>query len=302
MNFTLGSDGGSPITDIEYSIDNGVTWSSSGETSSPFAVTGLTNGTTYPVAVRAKNVIGTSPSSNVLSGIPNPVITTYSAVQTTTWTALTGVTSVEYLVVGGGGGSGGGFDTGGGGGGMVLSGSLSVTPGTPYNVIVGDGGAGGISIRSPVSETNGSAGDNSGFDTITSLGGGGGYASRQTSGVSSAGGNQVSPSTASTGGSGGGSAGDANGAGGGGGGNSSNGGNGVSNIGGAGGSGISDSLSGSSVTYGAGGRGANGNVTGGNTAVVGAPNTGNGARGGGTASFAQTNGAKGGSGIVIIKY
>ena len=65
---------------------------------------------------------------------------------------------------------------------------------------------------------------------------------------------------------------------------------------------ITNSISGSSVTYGTGGRGANGNVTGGNTAVAGAANTGNGARGGGTASSAQTNGAQGGSGIVIITY
>jgi len=307
LNFTLGSDGGSPITDVEYSTDNRITWSSSGQTSSPIAVTGLTNGVSYQVAVRAKNIIGTSPSSNVISGIPNPVTNTYSPVQTTTWTAPAGVTSVEYLVVGGGGGSGGGFDTGGGGGGgggMVLTGTLSVTPGTLYNIIVGDGGAGGISIRSPVSETNGSAGNNSVFGSVTAVGGGGGYSSRRTnSGTNSAGGNQVSYPTSSIGGSGGGNgASIGGGAGGGGGGNSSNGSNGVSGAGGNGGLGISSSISGSSLTYGAGGRGANGNVTAGNTGVAGGANTGNGARGGGTASSAQTNGAKGGSGIVIIKF
>ena len=76
----------------------------------------------------------------------------------------------------------------------------------------------------------------------------------------------------------------------------------TSGAGGNGGLGISSSISGSSLTYGAGGRGANGNVTAGNTGVAGGANTGNGARGGGTASSAQTNGAKGGSGIVIIKF
>jgi len=70
INFTLGGDGGSPITDIEYSTDNGVTWTSSGQTSSQFSVTGLTNGTTYQVAVRAINAVGVSPSSNVISGTP----------------------------------------------------------------------------------------------------------------------------------------------------------------------------------------------------------------------------------------
>ena len=303
LYFIIVSNGGSPITDIEYSIDNGITWISSGETSSPFAITGLTNGVSYQVGIRAKNIYGTSSPSNFISGTPNPNIETYLSVGTTTWTALPGVTSVEYLVVGGGGGSGGGFDTGGGGGGgggMVLSGTLSVTPGITYNVTVGDGGSGGISQRSPVFETNGSSGDNSTFANITALGGGGGYASRSNSGTSSSGGISVSFPTASTGGSGGGSAGDGNGAGGGGGGNTGNGSDGITNTGGSGGSGLANSITGSSVTYGSGGRGANGNVN--NNSVAGAVNTGNGARGGGTGSSSQINGAKGGSGIVILKF
>jgi hypothetical protein len=305
LNFIIGSNGGSPITDIEYSIDSGITWTSSGQISSPFAITGLTNGISYQVGIRSKNIYGTSSPSNFILGTPNPYVETYLNIETTSWSAPPGVTSVEYLVVGGGGGSGGGFDTGGGGGGgggMVLSGTLSVTPGSTYTVIVGDGGDGGVSIRSPVSETNGAPGQNSIFASITSLGGGGGYASRYTSGVASSGGLMVSGLIASTGGSGGGSSGDGNGAGGGGGGNTSNGNNGITNTGGNGGDGILNSISGSIQTYGSGGRGANGNVTTGNAGVAGAPNTGNGARGGGTSSSAQTNGAKGGSGIVIIKF
>jgi len=309
LNFTLGSDGGSPITDIEYSTNNGTTWTSSNKTTSPVVITGLTNGTSYQVIIRAINAVKVSPSSNTLSGTPNPVIATYSAVQTTTWVAPAGVTSVEYLVVGGGGGSGGGFNTGGGGGGgggMVLTGTLSVTPGTSYNLIVGNGGEGGISIRDQppsipnASETNGTAGDNSVFGSIVALSGGGGYGSRSAPGGASAGGNQVSGVTASTGGNGGGSVSDGNGAGGGGGGNASNGSNGVLNVGGNGGAGLSNSIGGTSVTYGAGGRGANGNTL--NESVAGAANTGNGARGGGTGGSNQTPGAKGGSGIVIIKF
>jgi hypothetical protein len=303
VSFSLWTDGGSPITDIEYSIDNGNTWISSGQTSSPIVITGLTNGNTYSVGVRAKNIFGISYPSNFILGTPNPYIQTYLNVGTTSWTVPIGVTSVEYLVVGGGGGSGGGFDTGGGGGGgggMVLSGTFSVTPGTTYNVTVGDGGAGGISIRSPVSETNGAAGNNSLFGSIIALGGGGGYASRQQSGGSSSGGISVSGLNPSTGGSGGGSSSDGNGAGGGGGGNTSNGSNGISNIGGNGGAGLSNSISGSLQTYGAGGRGANGATL--NAPQAGANNTGNGARGGGATSMSQMNGAKGGSGIIIIKF
>ena len=85
---------------------------------------------------------------------------------------------------------------------------MSVTPGTTYTIVVGDGGAGGIGTGvSPTArtETDGSVGGNSSFDTIVALGGGYGYKSRGNSGTSAAGGTQVSgSSTASTGGSGGG--------------------------------------------------------------------------------------------------
>lgn len=311
IDFTQSSNGGSVITNYEYSFDSGSSWTpfSPNITISPAIVSGLTTGQTYNINIRAVNALGAGPASTTVTAttVETIVVVNFTTVGPTGWEAPARISSVEYLVVAGGGGSGGGFDTGGGGGGgagMVLTGSVSVTPGTIYDVVVGDGGAGGISLRGPPSsETNGSAGVNSVFDSITALGGGGGYASRSTSGVSSSGGNQVSGSTtASTGGSGGGSAGDGNGAGGGGGGNASDGSDGVTNTGGNGGSGVSSSISGSTVTYGVGGGGANGNVSSGNTAVAGSSNTGNGARGGGTASAAQTNGAKGGSGIVILKY
>lgn len=306
ISFTAGSDNGSPITDYLYSTD-GITFNSTGSSTSPITIAGLTNGVSYTIELKAVNAGGSSIASASVSETPNGVLTTtqFTTVGISLWSAPVGTVSVDYLIVGGGGGSGGGFDTGGGGGGgggMVLTGTYTVVPGTNYTVNVGDGGLGGISIRSPVSETNGSPGEQSSFDTLTALGGGGGYASRLTAGTASAGGNAVSGGSASTGGSGGGSAGDGNGAGGGGGGSSGNGAAGVSNTGGNGGTGTSNSLSGAAVTYGVGGRGANGNVTAGNTAVAGTPNTGNGARGGGTASGAQTNGAKGGSGIVILRY
>ncbi len=302
LTFTLGSDGGSAITDIEYSIDNGSTWNSSGETTSPFAVTGLTNGVSYQVAVRANNIIGTSPSSNIISGTPNPVNNTYSTVQTTSWTAPTGVTSVEYLVVAGGGGSGATHDgggAGGGGGGMVLTGTLSVTPGNTYSVVVGDGGAGGIGLPSPQTrETNGSPGNNSEFASIIALGGGNGYRSREN-GTGTGGASASDPSTASIGGFGGGF----DDGGGGGGGDSGTGSNGVigaPRTGGAGGLGTSSSISGVSITYGIGGSGGTAQTN--DNAEAGAINTGNGASGPGTPFSSQTNGAKGGSGIVIIKF
>ena len=302
LNFSIGSDGGSPITDIEYSIDNGLTWTSSGLTTSPFAITGLTNGDSYPISIRSNNTYGTSTPSNVISGTPNPYIQTYLDVGTTSWTAPTGVTSVEYLVVGGGGGSGATHDgggAGGGGGGMVLTGTQSVIPGNVYNVVIGDGGAGGIGLPSPSTrETDGSPGLSSQFSTIIALGGGEGYRSRQ--GGNGAGGAAViDPGTASIGGNGG-SFSNGGGAGGGDSGAGSNGLTGSTRTGGAGGSGTTSNISGDSVTYGVGGSGGTAQTI--DNAEAGTVNTGNGASGPGTGFGSQRNGAKGGSGIVIIKF
>jgi hypothetical protein len=58
-------DGGSPITDYEYSTDNGSTWKSAGTTASTFVInkissanTHLINGTNYQIKVRAINDVG----------------------------------------------------------------------------------------------------------------------------------------------------------------------------------------------------------------------------------------------------
>ena len=59
------------------------------------------------------------------------------------WTVPTGVTSIQYLVVGGGGGgTEGAGGHGGGGGEVVTSPAYSVTPGTTMTITVGGGGAG----------------------------------------------------------------------------------------------------------------------------------------------------------------
>lgn len=225
----------------------------------------------------------------------------FSSVGTFSWTVPTYVYSVEYLVVGGGGGSGGGYDTGaggGGGGGMVLTGTLSVVPGTTYTIVVGDGGTAGTVNRTIPVEVNGGAGANSSFASILALGGGGGFGSRLPSGGNNGSGGAAAsnPSTASEGGRGGGSVG----GGGGGGGSSGIGGTKSGTTAGAGGAGTGSSLSGSSVLYGVGGAGGTGNVN--NAGTAGASATGNGAKGGGATSGADEDGAKGGSGIVILRY
>lgn len=89
----------------------------------------------------------------------------FTTVGTTTWTAPTGVTSVEVLVVGGGGG---GVSGGGGAGSVVYHSGLAVTPGSSYTVTVGAGGIGGVASGG----ANGLAGMASIFASITAPGGG----------------------------------------------------------------------------------------------------------------------------------
>jgi hypothetical protein len=308
INFTAGSNGGASITDYQYSLTGGtMPYTSGATTTSPIIISGLNNNQPYNVAIFAVNSLGPSPLSNVVTAIPIVTVNTFTAVGSTTWTAPTGISSVEYLVVGGGGGSGATHDggsAGGGGAGMILTGTLSVTSGNTYSVIVGDGGAGGISYSSAnpgpggIRETDGISGENSEFASIIALGGGYGNKSR-TNGTGTGGVAVTDPSTASTGGFGG----SFNNGGGGGGGDSGAGSNGVLGVprtGGAGGIGTASSISGVSVTYGVGGRGGNAQTV--DIAQPGTANRGNGASGPGTGFASQRNGAKGGSGTVILRY
>lgn len=220
--------------------------------------------------------------------------TQFTTVETTSWTAPAGVTSVEYLVVGGGGGAGNGYDNAGGGGGgagMVLTGYLDVVPGTTYTVTVGSGGTGGADARA---NNAGTAGNDSVFGSITALGGGNGLGSR-TGGT--AGAAQIGDTNAPTGGSG--SGGGAGGKGGGGAGGAGS--NNLGTLGGTGGIGVSNSITGSAVTYGVGGAGG-GAGTPTTNGANGTANRGNGGQGGKSGSSDSASGGNGGSGLVVIRY
>lgn len=70
VSFTQGGSGGSPITKFEYSLDDGSNWETATILSSPFVITGLTNGTTYSLKMRGVNAIGNGTASTMVSGTP----------------------------------------------------------------------------------------------------------------------------------------------------------------------------------------------------------------------------------------
>jgi hypothetical protein len=65
-----GSTGGSAITSYEYTTNAGVTWTALAGTSSPQVISGLTNGTSYTVAIHAVNRSGNGTSSGSLAAAP----------------------------------------------------------------------------------------------------------------------------------------------------------------------------------------------------------------------------------------
>ena len=72
------SDGGAAITNYEYSTDGGVAWTAFAPTvaASPVVLGGLVNGTVSAVALRAVNVAGPGPASNIVYVTPvaRPVV------------------------------------------------------------------------------------------------------------------------------------------------------------------------------------------------------------------------------------
>jgi len=243
------------------------------------------------------------------------------------WSLQVTPITVEYLVVAGGGGGGeySGRAGGGGGAGGYRNSYASETSGanssteTPlnlytvleYNVTVGAGGSGAVN-------NHGTAGEDSVFHTITSVGGGQGVRSGTGGTGGSGGGNSYnqntvySTPTANQGFKGG--LGNYNGhsdaAGGGGGGASQVGTNGVhlSNYGRPGGNGLYSSITGSSVGRAGGGTGGgylglsgdSGSEGGG--AYNGDPGTVNTGGGGGGNGGGAPGGGNGGSGVVILRW
>ena len=64
------SNGGSPISKYYYSIDNGATFTSTNSTINPIFISGLTNGQTYSVVIKAKNSLYVGLPSQPVNGTP----------------------------------------------------------------------------------------------------------------------------------------------------------------------------------------------------------------------------------------
>ena len=278
--------------------------------------------------------------STYTSGGNQYTVHTFTSTGSSTFTTPSGVTSVDYLIVGGGGGGGTAWiDTAGGsggGGGQVVTGTASVTQETDYTIVVGEGGAGGVLSLSPsITGQNGANGTASSAFSISAGGGYGaiksndGFASPGTGKAGNSGGNvftganAVANSYCKRGGGGAGAgengyvgqyvssgATDISATG-------SKGGNGVSSTlrtgtatyygGGGGGAGTGNCAQ-SGLTAGSGGLGGGGNsatwngrgVSG--TCCSGYDGAANTGGGGGGQSGYQGQGGNGGSGIVVVRY
>lgn len=84
-----GAVSGSPVTNYQYQVGSGA-WTSAGRTTSPITITGLTNGLTYTVKLRAISTIGTGATSNSASGVPQTVPGAPSITSTSSTSATTG--------------------------------------------------------------------------------------------------------------------------------------------------------------------------------------------------------------------
>jgi hypothetical protein len=75
VRFSAPSSNGAPITTYEYSVDNGVTFTSVAPPSASrtIVITGLANGTPYQVKVRAVNAAGAGAASRARVGTPRTV-------------------------------------------------------------------------------------------------------------------------------------------------------------------------------------------------------------------------------------
>jgi hypothetical protein len=75
INFTQQSTGGSPIIRYEYTLNGGTSWATATGTASPIKIPGLSNGTSYTIAIRAVTAAATSAASRSVTVTPSTTST-----------------------------------------------------------------------------------------------------------------------------------------------------------------------------------------------------------------------------------
>ena len=151
---------------------------------------GVISGTTNSVGTDTTYSFGITPTANGFNGVERsfsitvkaPIVQSFTAVGSTTFSVPVGVTTARVVVVAGGGaggtrnagynGSGTDGGAGGGAGGMIDHPAYTLNPGGSVTVTVGAGAPQNYSAP----QAQGSNGSNSVFDALTAIGGGGGGA------------------------------------------------------------------------------------------------------------------------------
>jgi titin len=103
--YSSANDGGSALSEVDYSLDGGTTWINAGTLADPFTISSLTNGTPYNVMLRADNGVGDSVASSsssstprTLPGAPTQVIATGGATSAqVTWNVPTSTGGAPIL-------------------------------------------------------------------------------------------------------------------------------------------------------------------------------------------------------------
>ncbi len=104
VSFTPNSTGGLAITGFEYSL-NGDDWVATPSTAGPFLISGLTNGTSYDVRIRAVNGAGSGTPSTATSGTPRTVPSAPTLTAITAVAESDGAVEVEFTPPASAGGS-----------------------------------------------------------------------------------------------------------------------------------------------------------------------------------------------------
>lgn len=321
---SLPSDGGATITDVEYDVDAGGSWTSlpSYAGTGTYTISMAAPSTSYAIRLRAVNSAGNAAAgnsesatsgaaaSNVDEGSSTASFTTSGGFRVAeltngeTLVVSTGFTPTGIEMVGGGGGGGGRIGGGGGAGELIqkTTGVPALTAQT-YTATVGAGGAWGSSgSNGGNTRLIGGTSDNV---ALTALGGGlgattttppdganGGSGGGATAGTTSDGGLSIASDGVGNNGANGVSGGGGTGGGGAGGAGTDDGGAGT---GGTGGAGVTSIAPGFSDTLAKGGDG--GPQTG--TSAVAATGIGTGGNGG-SGTFGQRDGSDGTSGIIRV--